>query len=110
MKMLKMKKLLKLQRSAQAPVTMVAVVSMNTIMNRNSTIGAGVVAVAGQEEAGGAEEAPAVVAVDRRADGEHVSCSVGRPPSVTGPPMAVPLRPPHMNAKPQTKKPNMPSA
>ena len=37
MMMLKMKKLLKLQRSAQAPVTMVAVVSMKTIMKRNST-------------------------------------------------------------------------
>jgi hypothetical protein len=29
---------LKLQRSAQAPVTMVAVVSMKTIMKRNSTM------------------------------------------------------------------------
>ena len=37
MMMLKMKKLLKLQRSAQAPVTMVAVVSMKTIMKRKST-------------------------------------------------------------------------
>ena len=39
-KMLKMKKLLKLQRSAHAPVTMVAVVSMNTIMKRNRTMAA----------------------------------------------------------------------
>ena len=35
-----MQKLLKLQRSAQAPVTMVAVVSMKTIMKRNHTIAA----------------------------------------------------------------------
>ena len=35
---LKMQKLLKLQRSAQAPVTIVAVVSMKTIMNRKRTI------------------------------------------------------------------------
>ena len=33
-----MKKLLKLQRSASAPVGIVAVVSMKTIMNRNQTI------------------------------------------------------------------------
>ena len=40
MKMLKMKKLLKFQRSASAPVGMVAVVSMKTIMNRNQTTAA----------------------------------------------------------------------
>ena len=51
---------------------MVAVVSMKAIMNRNMTIGGGVVAAAGEAEAGRAEEAPAVVAVDGRADGEHV--------------------------------------
>ena len=38
MKTLKIQKLLKLHRSAQAPVTMVAVVSMKTIMNRNQTM------------------------------------------------------------------------
>ena len=38
MNTLNSQKLLKLHRSAQAPVTIVAVVSMKTIMNKNSTI------------------------------------------------------------------------
>ena len=38
-----------------------------------------------------------------------IECKVGVPPSEAGPPIAVPLSPPHRKANPQAKKPNIPS-